>query len=1068
MRGAGAIGRRVSAGIRIGHGIGLKRACAAPYGRVLLALFVGAVGVAGSASAAPLAAAVESSGQRDGLLVIVGGGAFDLDDAVGLSRRFVIQCLDTDAGRVRQRREAIQARGLYGQISVEYRAGQDLPYLDNLVNVVVADPATAPATAEAMRVLRPGGAYCVTGAKPQVKPWPAGMGQWTHQWYQPHGNLYTDDRLAGPPTGMQWLMGLPVVLNSARFAGTQSLITEGGRIFFITFNDEENVIHNTQRYFLIARDAFNGLFLWKRPWTETLGRGDLQMTAVSCPKIVAHKERLYIVEGAEILALDAASGVVVQRYACDGVPQVLLYADDKLVVESDKGVSVLDPKGGQALWVYKTRGVPNEAKAEKPRQQWRLETPGIVSTLISHGRLCFLERRRNQDGKGQHDEVVCLDFATGRELWRKTLEDVKVLIDRRGVKICFIDEKVLGLMEENVFTALSTADGRELWSERPGNSSKWWTYHRFAGHFFRDGQIWLHMKDTGYAYDSQEQWSVFEAETGKLVREFTSKGLWPRSSSPGKEGCSQPLVTDKYLVFPRVATFIDLETGEKQHHKFYRGSCVLGIVPANGMFYTPPEACACFSEHVHGFMALSGRAGIERLGPDRTEDRLEKGPAWPAEAAAGAEEGDAWPQYRGNAARGAASASVLWRQDSMPADAQDGRAQEPASTALSELWAAPVASLADCRSRHEWNMRTGNIISAPAIAGGKVFVAVPDSHQMLALDARTGAKIWQFTADGRIDTPPSVFQGLCLFGSRDGRLYCLRASDGALVWRFLAAPNARRMIAHGQPESLWPVISVLIHGGRLFAAAGRAPDADGGVLLTALDPATGKSLWRKTINEGLGGQSDVLTSDEKSLYLLGHEIDPLTGESRRLYDPAGPPDAPETYQLIRTKEAERFLASSHYGLTDATWTRNGLARRKNMQTWRYHGGSGLLMAFAGPGIAGYHNLTVSDLSKDDKSVNRIRYAIGTNTAWIASFSPLMQVDAMALTSDALLASGPVDWKRKADRTGFLHAYSLKDGLQRADVNLPAPPVFDGLAAAYGRVYVAAEDGVLRCFGERRK
>jgi hypothetical protein len=80
----------------------------------------------------------------------------------------------------------------------------------------------------------------------------------------------------------------------------------------------------------------------------------------------------------------------------------------------------------------------------------------------------------------------------------------------------------------------------------------------------------------------------------------------------------------------------------------------------------------------------------------------------------------------------------------------------------------------------------------------------------------------------------------------------------------------------------------------------------------------------------------------------------------------------------------------------------------------------------------------------------------------------MQVDAMALTSDALLASGPVDWKRKADRTGFLHAYSLKDGLQRADVNLPAPPVFDGLAAAYGRVYVAAEDGVLRCFGERRK
>ena len=1020
-----------------------------------------------ASSSAGLASRVESTGIGDGLLVLVGGGQFNVDEAISLSRRFVVNCLDSDAQRVQRNRNAIQAKGLYGQITAEFWPGKKLPYLDNLVNLVLADNEVSLAPAEAMRVLRPGGVYCVAGAKPQIKPWPQGMGQWTHQWYQPHGNLYTEDRLAGPPTGMQWLMGLPVVLNSSRFAGTQSLIAEGGRVFFITFNDEENVINNTQQYFLIARDAFNGLFLWKRPWTESLGRSDLQMTAVSCPKIVAHGERLYIAEGAEILALDAASGVAVQRYPGNGLPQALLYADDKLVVESDKGVSVLDPKGGQALWVYKTRGVPNEAKAEKPRQQWRLETPGIISTMISHGRLCFLERCRNPDGKGQHDEVVCLDFATGRELWRKTLEDVKVLFDRRGVKICFIDEKVLGLMEENVFTALSTADGRELWSERPGNSSKWWTYHRFAGHFFRDGQVWLHMKDTAYAFDSQEHWSVFEAETGKLVREFTSKGLWPRTSSPGKEGCSQPLVTDKYLVFPRMATFIDLETGEKQHHKFYRGSCVLGIVPANGMFYTPPEACACFSEHVHGFMALSSRAGIELLGPARTEDRLEKGPAWTGEAAAGAGEGDAWPQYRGNAARGAASSSVLWRQASVPADAPDGRARKPAATALSELWATPVATLADCRSRREWNMRTGNIISAPAIAGGKVFVAVPDSHQMLALDAQTGAKIWQFTADGRIDTPPSVVQGLCLFGSRDGRIYCLRATDGALVWRSLAAPNERRMIAHGQPESLWPVTSVLIHGGRLFAAAGRAPDADGGVVLAALDPATGNPFWRKTINEGLGGQSDVLTSDAKSLYLLGHEIDPLTGETRRLYDPAGKPDAPETCLLIRSKEAERFLASSHYGLADATWTRNGLARRKNMQTWRYHGLSGLLMAFAGTGIAGYQNLTISDSSKADKNVNRIDYAAGTNTAWTASFPQWMQVDAMALTSDALLASGPVDWKRKADRKGFLHAFSLKDGIKRADLSLPAPPVFDGLAAAYGRAYVATEDGALRCFGEKR-
>ena len=36
---------------------------------------------------------------------------------------------------------------------------------------------------------------------------------------------------------------------------------------------------------------------------------------------------------------------------------------------------------------------------------------------------------------------------------------------------------------------------------------------------------------------------------------------------------------------------------------------------------------------------------------------------------------------------------------------------------------------------------------------------------------------------------------MVLFGSKDGYAYCLRASDGQLVWRFLAAPTDRR-IAH--------------------------------------------------------------------------------------------------------------------------------------------------------------------------------------------------------------------------------------------------------------------------------
>ena len=75
------------------------------------------------------------------------------------------------------------------------------------------------------------------------------------------------------------------------------------------------------------------------------------------------------------------------------------------------------------------------------------------------------------------------------------------------------------------------------------------------------------------------------------------------------------------------------------------------------------------------------------------------------------------------------------------------------------------------------------------IAAGKVFVADVDAHAVCALDAADGHSLWSYTAGARVDSPPTYYQGLLLFGSRDGWAYCLRAADGALVWRFNGLPN---------------------------------------------------------------------------------------------------------------------------------------------------------------------------------------------------------------------------------------------------------------------------------------
>jgi len=115
-------------------------------------------------------------------------------------------------------------------------------------------------------------------------------------------------------------------------------------------------------------------------------------------------------------------------------------------------------------------------------------------------------------------------------------------------------------------------------------------------------------------------------------------------------------------------------------------------------------------------------------------------------------------------------------------------------------------------------------LTAPVCADGRVFVARPDAHEVVALDAADGHVHWRFVANGRVDTPPTLRQGLCLFGCRSGWVYCLRATDGCLVWRLRAAPRDERIVAHGQLESPWPVPgSVLVVDGVAYFAAGGMP-----------------------------------------------------------------------------------------------------------------------------------------------------------------------------------------------------------------------------------------------------
>jgi hypothetical protein len=174
-------------------------------------------------------------------------------------------------------------------------------------------------------------------------------------------------------------------------------------------------------------------------------------------------------------------------------------------------------------------------------------------------------------------------------------------------------------------------------------------------------------------------------------------------------------------------------------------------------------------------------------------------------------------------------------------------------------------------------------ITQPVVAGNKLFIASRDTHTVYAIENSSGKKLWAFTAGGRVDSSPTLHKGMLLFGSANGCLYCVRQSDGGLVWKFRAAPHERLIQSFGQLESAWPLNgSVLILDDLAYVSAGRSTYLDGGLYLYAIEPATGRVRYQHqeigpyedhTIDFGHsywseGARNDVLVSDGESIYIM--------------------------------------------------------------------------------------------------------------------------------------------------------------------------------------------------------
>lgn len=1015
------------------------------------------------------AGVVEESGVKGGLIVHLGCGDGKLTAAFRASDSFIVHGLDTDTKNVETARKHIQSLGLYGPVSVAQWDGKRLPFVDNLVNLVVAEKLYSVSMDEVVRVLVPDGVALI-GGKKTVKPRPGDIDEWTHFLHGPDNNAVARDAAVDVPRSIQWVAEPRWGRSHEELASMSAAVTAQGRIFYIVDEAPLASIRFTGDWKLVARDAFNGILLWKRPiasWVDHL-RHFRSGPAHLPRRLVAVGDRVYLTPSlaGPVLALDAATGRTLIEYK--GTEHTEEIIADNGILYLAVGTSETDRTGGGLF----QRGEPEPSgfrfiaaiDSASAKLLWKKEFNAseylLPLTLAVKGARLYY-----QSSFG----VVCLDARTGKDAWKTArptplrrmsfsaptlvaTDDVILLADREMEKdntraVGAVQWGVHGWNEpgfprqgKSLLRAYAAKDGSELWSALCKEG-----YNSPVDLFVIDGIVWVGPEFRG-----------LDLKTGATAKTMDTRA--PKVGMPHHR-CYRDKATERFILTGKSGIeILSLEKGcWLSNNSWIRGTCQFGIMPANGLLYAPPDACACYlTSKVAGFFAAAPQRDKTGAMPFPKEPVLERGPGYSAISNLKSQVSNPadWPTYRRDSRRSGAVASAI-------------------PDAVKQAWSASL----------------GGRLTQPVIADGKVFVAAIDAHTIHALAAADGRNIWRFTAGGRIDSAPTIYQGMVFFGCADGWVYCVSTADGALVWRFRAAPAERLVTAYSQLESLWPVHgAVLVQNDTLYATAGRSSYLDGGIVLYRLDPATGNEL-SKTVLFHLDPQTGEQLTIEAKFNMEGTTSDILSGDGDLVFlkyftfDRYGKrTDATKQHPFSITGFlGEEWFVRNYWiigeGLPGAGW--GGWASAANQFP------SGRILCFDERRVYGYGREKVAPGPVGHRADAYWLFGMERTAAgkpepiWFDKQSLIVR--AMALGNDCLAVAGPVDLGRKdpdllaftnepdaragldGRKSVFLRIINAADGKTISECALPAMPVFDGLSIARGRLYMATVDGNVLCF-----
>jgi hypothetical protein len=138
--------------------------------------------------------------------------------------------------------------------------------------------------------------------------------------------------------------------------------------------------------------------------------------------------------------------------------------------------------------------------------------------------------------------------------------------------------------------------------------------------------------------------------------------------------------------------------------------------------------------------------------------------------------------------------------------------------------------------RERWRFNSAPIESSPLLHGNRLFVGTWD-HNVYAINAKNGRKIWSFQADNQVNSSAAYWRGRIFIGSDGGTLYALSAKTGKLLW------------SRSEAREFWYATPTVAYG-RVYVG-----NTDG--TMYVYGAKSGKLLWARPLGSYIYGAAAV-------------------------------------------------------------------------------------------------------------------------------------------------------------------------------------------------------------------